>query len=334
MGGKAKVFPQVITRHLSKSFDDSPPTAASSVSHGTVASKLIIFRATVFVSLVMTSLVCGLLIYFLLDNYEKIQYEDKYSAMASQIGYLAKIGLNRAVESSAMSAVYFGMYHNKKDMWPYIMNPTFSMTFRDVQPVAYIQALGIAPLINASEVDTFNSFTNEAYMNLTGSWTNYRVHTTVDPNSSAYSGPDALAAPLVNVEPWESFRLLDLYCPGKFGHMVDKVIACSKFDRKASFGHTERCASLSKILEGVYSAPPSVFILSPIYPLEDPDDLVGLMFTALSMENFLQKTIPEYITGLDCVIHSVQNPLSYEEKASKTYSIGAFIVFIMNWVTF
>lgn len=281
--------------------NQTSPSAVASNNHSVFISKLFMFRVTVFVSLFITACLCGTLSYFIINFYENERFVEQFHSDSTQFGDLIERGLMRVVETNAQTAVYIGLLHKDVSKWPLVLTPKFDETYRQIEQISHIAGMGIAPIFNASLTTEFENSFNDAMKNLTGVSPNLTVHTNLGGSSTTRT--TSMIAPIINQEPHQHMLLLDMYNDLNFEGHIDSIIDCVQNDRKASFKHTERCVSLSNIIP--QTGMPHVLVMSPIYPHNALNEVYGIINTGVILVPFLQKLSPDYISGIDVVIHSV-----------------------------
>ena len=111
-----------------------------------------------------------------------------------------------------------------------------------------------------------------------------------------------IVAPMINIEPAGYFIMVDVINNAVFEGQIESILDCVEKDSKATFQRTERCVSISHV--GMVFAP-LLFIFSPIYCYEAPEEVVGIVASAFMLEPFLQDISPHYISGIECVIYSI-----------------------------
>jgi len=294
---------------VNKSAENShkSPSAVASHNHSVFISKLFMFRVTVFVSLFITACLCGSLSYFIINFYENQRFVEQFRSDSAQLGDLIERGLTRVVETNAQTAVYVGLLHKDVNKWPLVLTPKFDQTYQQIEQISHIGGMGISPIFNASMTSEFEASFNEAMKNLTGGSPNLTLHTNLGGSSTM---TNSMVAPIINQEPQQHMLLLDLYNDLILEGHIDSIIECVQNDRKATFQHTERCVSMSRVIP--QAGMPHVLILSPIYPYNAPSEVYGIMSAGIVLAPFLQMLSPDYVSGIEVVIYSLPSDKSDE----------------------
>jgi hypothetical protein len=274
------------------------PSAVGSNNHSVYKSKLFMFRVTLLLALFITAVLCGTLSFFILRFYETQRYEEQFSSHSAQLGDRIENGVRQVVKTNAQTAVYTGLLYKDRSQWPFVYNPSFIDTYIRVSKISTISGLGVAPIFNVSLTSEFEDYVNAAVTNQTGMPSNLKVNTDYGSPSENVRN---IVAPMINIEPTGFFQLVDLVHIAYFEGQIESILDCVEKDSKATFQHTERCVSISHV-STVFA--PVVFIFSPIYSYETPEEVVGVVAAAIVLQLFLENVSPHYISGIECVFYS------------------------------
>ena len=292
-----------------------PPSAVASNNQSAFTSKLFTFRIIVFLSLCLTAVSFGIASYYILDYYESEQFEVVFHSHFTQIGDRWEAGINRAVRSSAQTSVYLGSIH-EKEKWPYVMTSHFETVFSQLRKISQLQTLAFAPIFNETLKENFTDYFNDAYANMTGISADYEISSGFENNSASIH---TFFAPIINQEPDPYALMLDAYNDAQFGTAIVDIMECVRLDFFASFHRSERCVSFSDLVANTHNLP-RLTILSPIYPFNDPNNVVGVTIFAFDLQESLQAAVPHFVSGTDIVV--ISSSLDGQHDTCSTYSIG------------
>lgn len=308
---------------------NKPPSAVpSSAGHSAFTTKLFYFRIVVFSSLLITAVFCGCVSYFLLKHYEDRRYEDSFISLSAELGNSVEFLLSKIMQSNIQASVYLGSLHKRKEDWPFVLTADFDTVYSLLEKVSHITMLSFAPIFNATMVNEFNDYYNEAYENMTGRSSDLRVQTRFG-NYSAY--PPSLVAPIINSEPITDSLLLDVYNDFQFCGRLESVINCVDSDTFANFHNADRCSSFSGVIENPIYAP-VLNLLSPLYSLNSPSDMVGVVISAVFIQDLFQEAVSQHQTGIDILVYS-NNDDDGTRDNFMTFSVGEY-AYVIPFVIF
>jgi hypothetical protein len=237
-----------------------------------------------------------------------------------------------------------------RDEWPFVFVERFETIVTPLLQSSSGAEMGFIPLVPIGQLSEWEDFAYE-YLHRTrkpspfpnttavssfgkGVWaidptlpntTDQRYHDTtgVTTYNSSYSG--RFVTPIFHANDGPSpFLLLNVHFNDSRGHAVDTVIDCSRRMKQTNVTSTEfhRCGVLTKQMSiVVHHGRPGASIVQPIYPLDDPWELVGFLPTVLLYDEVLSRLFTDTTSGLYCVL-SVTDQYGHTQYSTYTVTNG------------
>jgi hypothetical protein len=211
--------------------------------------------------------------------------------------------------------------------WPFVYMEGFEEIATDMLQVAGSLTLGLTPFVTEEQREDFEDFAYEQYArfgNTTGLssfgpgiWKpggetgapDFRVH---DTQVNRWGSPYDLYAPALHMNTMPNGGLLfNTHFDSLRGGAVDRVIACA--DEGVHLDNPNGCGSLTTFIKSVKieNEGPSALLMVPVFPLNNPDECVGLIGSLIVWDFLLQNIFADEVTGVDCVLESDEEAYTY-----------------------
>jgi signal transduction histidine kinase/ActR/RegA family two-component response regulator len=91
----------------------------------------------------------------------------------------------------------------------------------------------------------------------------------------------------------------NVYSEADRGIHLDSMFACVEANKLST---SPSCAVITNVLELKIRPGPAGLLFQPVYPANDPTNLVGFATTSIHWQEVLTSVVPSYVNGLNCVI--------------------------------
>lgn len=215
------------------------------------------------------------------------------------------------------------------EAWPNVYFEGFEEIATDMLQVSGGITLGLTPFVTEEQRESFEDFAYEQYArfgNTTGLssfgrgiWKpggetgapDFRVR---DTQVNRWGSPYDLYAPALHMNTIPNGGLLfNVHFDSLRGGAMDRVIACAKEGKQLE--NPEGCGSLTTFISSfkIENEGPSALLMVPVFPVNNPDECVGLVASLIVWDFLLHNIFADEVTGVDCVLES--------DEESYTYSI-------------
>lgn len=104
------------------------------------------------------------------------------------------------------------------------------------------------------------------------------------------------------------------------GIHIDSMLECAE-------GHNENaiepsCPVVTDVIELKIRPGPAALIIQPIYPANHPSTIVGFATTAVHWGDILANIVPDYVSGLTCVVSTSTSSFTYEIRDGMPQLVG------------
>lgn len=212
--------------------------------------------------------------------------------------------------------------------WPFVYYDGFERIATDMLQVAGSITLGLVPFVTEDQRQPFQDFAYKNYYSRFGNTTgissfgagiwkpgpetgaaDFRVR---DTTVNRWGSPYDLYAPVLHMNTIPNPGLMfNVHFDALRGSAVDRVIACSERGDQLKSPHG--CGSLTTFIDSfkVDNQGPSALLVTPVYPLNDPDKCVGVIGSLIVWDFLLQDIFADQVTGVDCVLESDEEAFTY-----------------------
>jgi hypothetical protein len=104
-------------------------------------------------------------------------------------------------------------------------------------------------------------------------------------------------------DPKAGSLMYNVYSEADRGIHLDSMFACVEANKLTT---SPSCAVTTNMLEL------KILLLQPVYPVNDPTNLVSFATTSIYWQEVLTSVIPSYVNGLTCVISTDTLSFTYE----------------------
>lgn len=221
-----------------------------------------------------------------------------------------------------------------KDEWPFVDIRGFEVIAKNVIETSSGQALGLLPFVTPEQLVEFNAFGSALYPDapfdrVTGldSTTFERYNETLESNGgTAWGSPYTILAPFLYHSQGPVLFLANLHSLESQGRNIDNMIDCAKQRAMQmslqnnngtadSINHLiQECSVLSDVVDLAGKTPienPAAVTYLPVYPANDPAQLVGFISSAVKWQNVLVKVFSSTVSGVDCVLQTQTQVFTY-----------------------
>eukprot|EP00978_Attheya_sp_CCMP212_P025553 scaffold82400_cov73-Attheya_sp.AAC.1 len=143
--------------------------------------------------------------------------------------------------------------------------------------------------------------------------------------NTTWGGKRKLLVPLLmHNQPGASSLLYNLYAQGDRGIHIDSMLDCVEAAATSTQGSSviaiaasPKCAVMTDMLELKVRPGPAGLLFQPIFPVNDPTALVGFVTTSMHWQEVLLSVVPDYVTGLTCVVSTATSAFTYIIRKGK-----------------
>jgi len=150
-----------------------------------------------------------------------------------------------------------------------------------------------------------------------------RLHdTSTEP--PAWGGARRVLFPLMmHNQPDTASLMYNVYSQEDRGIHLDSMMDCvERAQKDANVTTSPKCAVVTDMLELKIRPGPAGLLFQPVYPARDPLSLVGLATTSIHWEEVLADVVPDYVSGLTCVVSTNTAVYTYEIRDGNPVLIG------------
>mmetsp|Transcript_331 Transcript_331/g.616 ORF Transcript_331/g.616 Transcript_331/m.616 type:complete len:888 (+) Transcript_331:132-2795(+) len=292
-------------------------------------SRVVVSRALVLISLLLTAALCGTVSYIYLSRLEMNRYQDELDSISFRIVASSNDFLQTIThQTEELSSVYSVFYPNPES-WPNTSISGVQTIYEDILNSG-IPFVGHCPIVRPDQLAVFEAYALEVFGNVNDfppGCGQYGVFST-DINGSIYHDTTAetsfsehnILTPILNA----GFQGYDIYAPWLMlynvhshidrGTAMDNVLACTQSNSY------KKCSTLS----GVFNRNPSTAVISPTVANYDPSEtVVGYSIATFEWVDVFSGILPDYIEGIDCVLKAGEFQYTFSFKDGEAVFKGA-----------
>lgn len=276
--------------------------------------KVLVFRVLVVICLLGATCLCSVYAYFVLANAETDSFKDQFQSVAAQILSAGQTRLYRLETSVDELSTMVGLYHPNATTWPMAYVRGYEKLYTLVVKSADLHDITTLPIVKPEEVENFEKYVVEAYENdpflppyirprsfdvgIITTGPNGVYHDTT--GESPYSNI-SLITPILNIGNITANSGFIMW--NVFASTIDTGAAIEASYKCALEFHVP-CAALGDIAERIPSRPgnPITSLVSAIYPLYNPEELVGFLLATISWNELFTLLVPDNVCGVDIVV--------------------------------
>ncbi|CAJ1945523.1 unnamed protein product [Cylindrotheca closterium] len=298
-------------------------------------------RAVLILSLLFAIAMCSSLAYTQLQSTEENVGIQTYQSIALSATEGAVAITERKFQGSEVMSTLLGqLYPNAAD-WPLV---AFDGYIPIAQKVASLSASGTQAfmvILDPSEAPAFETHIKQVYRdqgrpenagysdfgfgvwrrdgNETKTYPDGRLHDVTGGNS--WGGTrNKMAVLAMHNSPAASSLLLNLYPLQSRGIHVESMFDC--VDAHDNATTSPSCPVVTDMLELVVKPGPAGLLFNPIFPKNEPNNFVGFATTSLHWDEVLTNVVPDYVSGLTCVVSTATSAFTYEIQNGKPTLVG------------
>jgi len=118
---------------------------------------------------------------------------------------------------------------------------------------------------------------------------------------------------MMHNQPAAGSLLYNVYSEANRGVHLDSMFACVDGNKaSANKSAYPACAVITDILELKLRPGPAGLLFLPVFPANEPTEIVGFATTSIHWEEVLDRVVPSYVSGLTCVVSTDTSSFTYE----------------------
>lgn len=217
------------------------------------------------------------------------------------------------------------------DQWPLVGFRGFTRLANEIAALSSSAGHGFMAIVKPNEVEEFEAHAKALYqeyeypdsagwsdfgfgiygMNASAGYEDSKFHDIS--GETAWNSKYNIMAPFLqhkNTFNNPSLLLRNLHQFELRGRVLEDIIDCGKAaDQNATTSPT--CTTVTGFTEIFVRPGPSAVFFNPIFPANDPTEVVGFIGTSMNWAEVLTNVVPDYVDGLDCVISDGLDSFTY-----------------------
>lgn len=307
------------------------------------------FRAALLLSLVLAATMCSTLSFRLLRKSEREVGIQTYRSIADSALTNAKSATHRKLQGSVVMATVIGqMLPDAKD-WPLISVPGYIPIASAVAESSGSNTQALMVFLSSEQATEYQEHIKQEYVEQGrpesagfskfgfGIWAPdakdppaYEDGRVSDINGTNHWGGqhDGLIASLTfHNSPGAKSLLYNVYSEADRGVHLDSMLECvnatvSQANFSISSASEIQCSVITDMLELKVRPGPAGLLFNPIFPANDPTVAVGFATTSIHWQHVLEFVVPDYVSGLMCVVSTDTSSYTYVIQNGKPELVG------------
>lgn len=301
-------------------------------------------------SLVLAATTCSTISYRLLRKSEREVGIQTYRSIADSALENAKSATHRKLQGSIVIATVIGqMVPNAAD-WPLISIPGYIPMASAVAESSGSNTQALMAFLSSDQAIEYQDHIKQAYAEQgrpdTAGWSDFgfgiwapdtkepptfedgRIPHVNGTNSWGGQYKDLIASLTFHNSPGASSLLYNVYSEADRGIYLDSMLECvnstvSKADFNAATSSSKiKCSVITDMLELKVRPGPAGLLFNPVFPANDPTVAVGFATTSIHWQNVLEFVVPDYVSGLTCVVSTGSSSFTYVIEKGKPELVG------------
>jgi hypothetical protein len=303
-----------------------------------------ILRALLLVTIVMTGILSGGLSYYFIRKNQMTLFNDHFNAMAQDHFKSVKKSFELQLQANFQIATIMGWACPSVSDWPScdISSREFISRAKSLSVMTEIPFFEVAPIVHPKDRKSFEEFAFDyyqkdgGYQNGTGisdfgpgifdfdvNYQRTKSPNHTNPTTSQY---DFLAPILYASDPSLNYFLADAYTIPIMKPVIEEILGC----QTSLSTNKDACSSITSFIPAGLEEAST--IVSPIFPANDPETVVGFSGAVFSWETLLSATLQNDF-NLQCLLqsnsdlgvrtYSIKNGEAHETTGITHYSASA-----------
>lgn len=326
--------------------ETAPQYASLTTRHNSIFR----LRLLLIFSLVLAVAICSTVAYYALERTEHGAFEKNYESIAMSALTNAKAITLRKLQSSQVMATLMSQVFPSASAWPLISMDGYGPIANAVAQLSssYVQSLTV--VIDPQQASGLEDHAQQVYKDQGrpefaghsdfgwGIWKPDKANSPyADGRSHDTTGAtdwgskhNVMTPVLMHNIPNASALMYNLYSQENRGMHIDSIMDCvtiSSYTTSSAASEPQKsspdCPVITDVLElKVRPGSPAALLFQPIFPAHDPSAFVGFATTSIHWEEVLSSVVPDYVSGLTCVINTASTTFTYEIQNGVPYLMG------------
>lgn len=298
-------------------------------------------RALLIFCLAVAVAICVSLSYVFLRNSERQIGLQTYESVATMALSGAQAITHRRIQGSKVTATLMSQILPNHEAWPLIDFTGFIPITSKVANLSETSLHALMVLVDPSQVEAFEMHTQRIYQ-VEGrpekaGWSAFgfgiwkhspnsthgdrRVHDTT--GETSWGGRRRILAPNMLIsQPNVSALMYNAYSEQERGFYIDAMLDCVDRHVDVTATASPECAVVTDMLEIIIRPGPAAVFFQPIFPANEPTQVVGFVSFSFHWQDILERIVPSFVSGLTCVIQTGTKSFTYEIENGKPILIG------------
>ncbi|CAJ1960131.1 unnamed protein product [Cylindrotheca closterium] len=303
--------------------------------------RTVALRAMLIFSLFAAAAICASLAYTQLKSTERNVGLETYRSIASSATRGAQEITQRKVKGSEVMGTLMGQVFPNSEDWPMISMDGYIPIAQSIAALSATWLQALVVVVRPEEAEAFENHTKEVYKaqnrpNSTGysdfgygiwkpdrsenkTYADGRLHDISGENE--WGGKRKIMTPLMMHNMLgASTHLYNPYSEADRAPYLDDAFDCAELHEDATT--SPQCGVITDMVELKSRDGPAALLYLPIYPANDPTNVVGIAASSIHFEEVLTNVVPDYVDGLTCVISTDTAAYTFEIRNGKPMIVG------------
>jgi len=304
-------------------------------------SRTVALRVILIVSLVVAVAVCATLAYTILHRAELQVGIHTYESIAASALTGAQAITIRKFQGSEVMSTLLGNILPNSDSWPMVSIEGYIPMAEKVAQLSSSGTQSLMVFVDPSRAAEFEEHTKTVYREQQrpegagasefgfGIWKSDTESPYEDGRSRDISGTNSwggkkqiLVPLMMHNQPNASSLLYNVYSEADRGIHIDSMFDCVADGAAANSTVSPTCAVVTDMLTLKIKPGPAGLLFQPVYPAHDPTNLVGFATTSIHWQEVLNNVVPDYVSGLTCVVSTDTASYTYEIRNGVPELVG------------
>ena len=286
--------------------------------------------------------VFGGLAFKVTKDQEELTAIQTYKSIAASALEEAQAIAQRKMEGAESLALVWSYSFPNSSQWPFVGFRGYTELAISVARMSSTAGQGFMTIVRPEEVDAFEAHAKKIYHDYgyptTAGWSDFgfgiygedpsygyadgRFHDKY--GNTTWGSKYEIMVPFLqhqNAFTTPSLLLKNIYQFDLRGRLLESIIDCGKAaDPNTTV--SPKCGGFTNFTE-IYIMPgPSSVFFNPIFPVNNPTQVVGFIGTSINWAEILTNIVPDFVDGLDCVISNGYDHYTYVIQQGKPILLG------------
>lgn len=282
-------------------------------------------------SMLVAAAVFGGLAYKITKDQEENTAIQTYQSIALSAVEEAQAIALRKIQGAESLATFWSFAFPEASQWPFVGFKGFSQLATNVALLSATSGHGFMTIVRPDQVEEFEAHAKQLYqdyqypetagqsefgfgiygMDPSRGYSDGRFHDIY--GNTTWGNKYDIMVPFLqhkNTFPDPSLLLMNLHQFELRGRLMESIIDCGKVaDPNTTV--SPKCGAVTNFTEIFVRPGPSAVFFNPIFPMENPREVVGFIGTSINWEEVLTDIVPDIVDGLDCIISNGVESYSY-----------------------